>query len=265
MNGWGVSTGHVYEFGVYKGRSMRDLQTILKPVFTWGFDSFQGLPKDTAEPDKMAQWSEGAFSADPREELNRSIGVNKVGFVEGFYDKSLTDGLVHERGMRPAQYIGIDCDLYESTQVVLDWAFRAGIAIVGTLIGYDDFWVIPCVDGESHPLASGEGRAHREISQKYDVEFACVAGPCTSSINFTRWEAIDRRGRKESRCGAHATWGPIFVVVSIGKGRGTHGFETDSHGVNAFRNQSGTCLFHACAHYFHKKIPKAKYCKALGK
>lgn len=34
-----------------------------------------------------------------------------------------------------------------------------------------------------HPLASGEGRAHLEITKKYSVRFKCVAGPCSSPRN----------------------------------------------------------------------------------
>ncbi len=41
----------------------------------------------------------------------------------------------------------------------------------GSVIGYDDFWVLPCGAGnEPWPLAVGEGRAHVEV-------FLCTCHP----------------------------------------------------------------------------------------
>ena len=80
------------------------------------------------------------------------------------------------------------------------------IIVPGTMVGYDDWWVLPCGKGNEalSPLDVGEGRAHAEMAIKYDVEFMCAAGPCAMP--------------KSSGCDKHNTWGPIFVVLSIGKG-----------------------------------------------
>jgi hypothetical protein len=180
------------------------------------------------------------YSADPRQALLKDLGASKVDFVAGFYSTSLTEGVAEKRGMKPAQYIDIDCDLYVSTKDALGWAFRAGIAVPGTLIGYDDWWVLPCSDGTSRPLEVGEGLAHREIADRFDVEFACVAGPCAANNSFARTN--QNRDPRFQRCGAHGTFGPIFVVVSIGQGRGAHGFATGDQGITAFLRESADCV-----------------------
>ena len=46
--------------------------------------------------------------------------------------------------MLPASYIDVDCDIYTGSIQALEWAFRSGVAQVGTVIGYDDWWVMPC-------------------------------------------------------------------------------------------------------------------------
>ena len=67
--------------------------------------------------------------------------------MKGFYSESLTPTLVQELGMKPAAYIDIDCDLYISSKQALAYMFEQKLAVPGTLIGYDDFWVNPCCEG----------------------------------------------------------------------------------------------------------------------
>ena len=97
-------------------------------------------------------WRGGAFNIGG--DLGRSTVLKKlnqfspgvVDLVNGFYDKSLTKTLPAERGMRPARYIDIDCDLHGSTVTALEWLFEHKLAVPGTLVGYDDWWVVPCGD-----------------------------------------------------------------------------------------------------------------------
>ena len=110
--------------------------------------------------------------------------------------------------MMPALYVDVDCDLHTSSIDALDFLFANGLVGVGTLVGYDDWWTIPCVRYHSSrprrppsPLAVGEGLAHAQIAQKYGVRFVCVAGPCQPSI---------------VRGDLHDNWAPIFVVAEIG-------------------------------------------------
>ena len=235
----GVPHGHAYEVGVFQGRSMEILSKVLKVEMLWGLDSFEGLPESSTE---QPGWEKGGYSSDPRVTLTKRIGKDRVGFVKGYYDASLTDDLVAARGMKPAVYLGIDCDLYESTIAAMDWAFRGtGVAVPGTVVGYDDWWVLPCSErGGTHPLSSGEGRAHREISERYDVEFVCIGGPCHHRAVAV---ASQQRG-KGGACDLFGTWGPLFLVASIGKGRNSTGFDMSQEDVDAFMKTSRMCLMH---------------------
>jgi hypothetical protein len=243
--GWNIPNGgHTYEFGIFTGGSMRAIHRLLRPTMMWGFDSFEGLPEYSTDKNATSSiWTKGMYSADPRAALTKEIGQGAVDFVQGFYDQSLTSNLVAERGMRPAQYIGIDCDLYESAETSLTWAFQAGVAVPGTLVGYDDWWVVPCIDGHGDPMAVGEGRAHREVSERFDVEFVCVAGPCNSKAAHS--PTTPPSSSPPKRCGAYHTWGPVFLVLSIGQGRANTGFDMTTEDVSALRVAMPWCVLHA--------------------
>lgn len=98
-------------------------------------------------------------------------------------------------------YVDIDCDLYISSIQALDWIFKNKLAKVGTIIGYDDWWVDSCSAGAGnlHPLDTSEGRAHLEITEKYNIEFECVGGSCSLS------------GAK-----LPCVWGSFFRIKDIG-------------------------------------------------
>ena len=205
----GLNLQHVYQFGVFAGNSMRQLNKMLRPHTLWGIDSFEGLPK-TQQPN-IHDWRAGAWAADPR---NASWPHN-VRWVAGWYDQ-LDDALVSTLGMQPAAYVDIDCDLYDSARAALDFAFRNRLIAEGTLVGYDDWHVLPCGDPAANATAdaalrSGEGRAHLEMSERYLVEWRCVGGSCGCKPTPN---ATTMRGRSGGR---HVSWGAIFRVVSIGK------------------------------------------------
>jgi hypothetical protein len=72
---------------------------------------------------------EHKYSDDPRERLASVLGEGRHGWIAGYYSESLSpqhDKQVVELGMKPASYIDIDCDLYESTRDALDFFFRNG-------------------------------------------------------------------------------------------------------------------------------------------
>ena len=239
MNGFRVpGPGHVYEFGVFKGGSMRALHQLLKPAYIWGMDSFEGLPDYKTEQVKW--WTAGQYKDDPRAALTKAFGKSRVGFVAGFYDKSLTPTLARERSMHPATYIDIDCDLYESSAVALDWVFRVGIAVPGTIIGYDDWWVMSCANGRGHPGDSGEGRAHKEIAKKYGVQFMCIAGPCLNG-RTTRAKEIQENSPPGELCDPYDTWGPLFLIMAVGSEEHNTGFEMNEDDILDFRRVNKQC------------------------
>jgi len=178
----------VYQFGVYKGSSMKQLNTILKPNTLWGFDSFEGLPE--TEEQNIRDWKVHAYRDDPRKNLK---AYKNFKFVSGYFNVSLTDEIASQ--MRSANYIDIDVDLFESSITALGFMFRNKIAVPGTYIGYDDIWVQPC-SNHVHPLHVAEGKAHKIIADTFHVEFECMNKACQ---------------RKPSG------WGPVFRVKTVGK------------------------------------------------
>ena len=203
----------MYEFGVFRGGSMRFLHTLsaFSKSKLWGFDSFEGLPDQPNETKNWSIWRAGDYAADVREELLQSLGgSSRVGFVKGFYNVSLAKGekLRRSLGMRPAKYVDIDVDLYSSTLYALKFLFEAHLIRKGTVVGFDDYNSLMC-DIHMHkkvsdPLAAGEGRAHAEVAAAYGARFICLAGSCLTP-------------RAGLRCQAN---NPIFIVSSMNDPRG---------------------------------------------
>ena len=221
----GSLAGDVYEFGVFGGASMSFFRKELgdEPAF-WGFDSFHGLPPDTAEAFQQANFQAGMhrWGGNPSK-LQKSLGKN-TRLIAGFYNESLRSGVSQHRHMRSAAYVDIDADLYVSTLEALHWMARSKLLVPGTLVGYDDFWASPCSAGGEHvlPLETGEGRAHREIAHKHHIRFRCVAGACDPTL-----------------CSA-MVWGPIFRVESVGIEAHT-GFTLSTKEQNEWRAHSEVC------------------------
>ena len=85
----------------------------------------------------------------------------KATLVRGFFNNSLPT--MDLSACRPALLVDIDSDLYVSAKQALTWLFRHKIARKGTLIRYDDW-------NKGDP-SWGEARAHKEISEEFDVTF----------------------------------------------------------------------------------------------
>ena len=165
----------LYEFGVYIGRYMRMLSRGLDRVpyhRFWGLDSFQGLPMEDTRTIKSSIskkiWKQGHFNAADifgiysakalMARIGRYVNNSRVEFISGFYNESLTPTLRRERGMRPALYAEIDCDLYISSVQALDWMFANGLLVRHSVIGYDD-WHSGGIGGQR--------KAHAEMVAKY--------------------------------------------------------------------------------------------------
>jgi hypothetical protein len=177
----------LYEFGVWGGGSMKTIadlyekhNCVIRKMF--GFDSFQGLPEE--KDDLHAPWQAGEYNSTKlfkTEDINETIkkvyeiigsrDFNVV-LIPGFWDKMLYDDLVEEHDMKSAGLINIDCDLYTSAYLALDFMFRTKLATKGTYIRYDDWGGTLLTSME---YQSGESRAHREIQEKYNVDFSLVS------------------------------------------------------------------------------------------
>lgn len=160
----GESAGDYLEFGVYHGTSiscMHDVRAALglgTKMRLFGFDSFEGLPPSAAWEDDSV-WAPGMYASSmdfTRDNLRRwNVPVDDITLIKGFFDVSLTAATRKEHNIERASILMVDCDLYSSTQSVLEFVtpliHRAAVFV------FDDW--------DSSDLASknlGEAKAYRE-------------------------------------------------------------------------------------------------------
>ena len=168
--------GDFLEFGVYDGTSFSNAyfafrKAHLQAAKRWNiefirprmfaFDSFAGLPEiggmDTSGPFKTGDYaySESGFLNNlKKNEVDLSVVVT----VKGFYNDTLNDATRKKYDIKKARIIHIDCDLYESAKVVLD--FVTPTIQEGTIIIFDDWFQF-----HGNPDL-GEARAFREWLDK---------------------------------------------------------------------------------------------------
>jgi O-methyltransferase len=158
-----LANGYYFEFGCYKGRTMRFCWRHTRHNFNFtyvAFDSFEGLP----EPDPVDAhpgWKAGDFSMGEQAFVDIVVGAGmprpRLQTVKGFYDRSLTPELQRQLLPRRASIVYIDCDLYESTVPVLK--FLPPFLQLGTVVAFDD-WT--CYFNSP---ARGQRRAWREFRE----------------------------------------------------------------------------------------------------
>lgn len=180
-----------YQFGVFTCRSMVDMAKMAQEGNMnidkfYGFDSFEGLPDDQENMYEIIKaygiddWYKGQYSgakwfgvenADEalvasRNLLENFIPKDKLVLVKGYWENVLTDELFEEFKMGPALLIDVDGDIYHSAWHCLDFCLKNNILVPGTIVAYDD-WGSPNFE----TFGSGESRAHKEISDKYKLEW----------------------------------------------------------------------------------------------
>jgi len=227
-----LRSGDVYQFGVARGRSLKQLVQLFNES-TWGFDTFTGMPREEHGQPTISIWSKGHFSPggpDANASLARAIG-GRLNWVIGDYDKTLTPTLATARSMQTARYVDVDCDLYRSSHLALHWMFSSNLVSVGSMIGYDDFWDLPCSmtspPHARHPLLSGEGKVHAEVASQYRVRFRCVCGPCQPL-------SADALALRQS-------WRTYFVVEDLGSDSHSAGFTMSDEQVAHFLERNARC------------------------
>jgi hypothetical protein len=203
-----------------------------------------------AESDNVTTaWKVGEFKqADPEKLMERlsaqiaRMGL-QMGFVRGFYSQSLTADLACRRSMRAAAYLDIDCDIYTGATQALEWAFTSQVVQVGTVIGYDDWWVMPCSGSDPDVWKFGEAKAHLQIANQFGVRFECLAGPCTT-----------RAGDFCAGIPPESCWRPYFIGREIGSAHPAHGFTLSTADAGRFMREQMGNPKSLCANA-HKKNP----------
>jgi O-methyltransferase len=161
--------GDYFEFGLWKGKTFSYAHHMKhrfrqNDLVLWGFDSFQGLPDIDDTKDNV--WHTGGFScseADFRRAMRRSgLKESEYRLVAGFYADSLNDALHERLAGTKAAIVYVDCDLYVSTKVVLEFLRR--YLINGTIVCFDDFYNYKGAIDQGEQLALSEfATNHPEI------------------------------------------------------------------------------------------------------
>lgn len=116
--------GLVLEFGVYNGKSIRNIAALVKGE-VHGFDSFEGIPENwNDEPS-------GSYSANGElPEVPENVTLHK-----GWFEKTIPEFIKKNSG--PIRFMNVDCDLYSSTKTIFD---LLGPQIAsGTVIVFDEY------------------------------------------------------------------------------------------------------------------------------
>lgn len=119
------------EFGVWKGYSMRYWSKLLKhpQSMLHGFDAFEGLPEEWT-----GFYRKGSFSESGQ---IPKIEDKRVKFFRGWFEDTL------KNYTPPRQYdvlvANIDCDLYSSTKIVLEFLRRHNLIDIGSWIYFSEF------------------------------------------------------------------------------------------------------------------------------
>lgn len=170
--------GAVAEFGTYMGFTARIQASLIKgfaenqldypehpPCHLYLYDSFEGFPESSSEIDRQSyeikvtkQWIQGNVRAPEnaaeliRERLLEIVPAERLTIVRGFYKDTLPQHPIPEK----IALLHLDCDLYDSTKMVLD-AMLAGD-------NFQDGCVVMCDDyncNRANP-SQGQRRALRD-------------------------------------------------------------------------------------------------------
>lgn len=150
-------SGHVLEFGVYRGKTMQHISRHFAGQPVWGFDSFVGLPEPWFTRSSQQGPSHPTGKFDMRLEDRQPSFPDNVRLVAGWYHESLPLWLEQHAGV--VSFLHIDCDLYSSTRTVLD--LLNDRIVKNTTIVFDEFY--PWSNYDEYDLwEQGEYRALRE-------------------------------------------------------------------------------------------------------
>ena len=171
--------GDIVEFGTMSGRTARALavamlavegQYGLSPRRLHLYDSFDGLPEATAEPDTtsphviLGHWAAGTCRQLSPEGLTAVVGdvlqPERFDIVPGWFSETVR----HMPASQRFALVHVDCDLYASTMDALAPLFERRQISAGAVLCFDD-WM--CNRASPH---HGERRAFRELQERFDVK-----------------------------------------------------------------------------------------------
>lgn len=119
--------GHILEFGVGEGRSLKFLTSLTSKTI-YGFDSFDGLPEDWVMSDDYTVPA-GSFKHEPPE-------INGVEYVIGWFENTIPVWKEKHPGM--ISFMHIDSDIYSSAVTILRELNHQ--IVPGTILVFDDMY-----------------------------------------------------------------------------------------------------------------------------
>ncbi len=127
---------------IHSPASRQRVRQLWEGIRFFGFDSFQGLPPLTGSDVQTNDFEAGKFACSEADVIARlrreGVDLSKVVTVPGWFDQTCTPETIDRHGMKAAAFVHIDCDLYESTKVVLK--FIEPLLVDGTVIIFDDWY-----------------------------------------------------------------------------------------------------------------------------
>jgi hypothetical protein len=107
----------------------------------FAFDSFEGLP-EPEQHEIPEEWVKGGYACSEdqfkRNLASDGVDLKNVITVPGFYDKTLNSATKKRLGLKQAAIVHVDCDLYESTILVL--SFVTDLLVQGSVLVFDDWF-----------------------------------------------------------------------------------------------------------------------------
>jgi hypothetical protein len=187
--------GDYLEFGVYSGGSFKYAYNVIEKVFQpsqkpngpersaedkqeilklwekmrfFAFDSFKGLPELDGIDKQSRDFVKGKYSCKEEVFLENlalaGVSLNKVVPIVGLFEETCREETIRKYGMKKAAIIHVDCDLYASAKLALE--FVKPLLTDGTVIIFDDWY---CFRGNPN---LGEQRAfHEWIASMTDWSF----------------------------------------------------------------------------------------------
>jgi hypothetical protein len=145
--------GHVLEFGVFKGGTIRYIAAKDPNRSVHGFDSFEGLPE---------AWTgntlgKGTFAlGDNLPKVPRNVALHR-----GWFNETLPKWLTSNPG--EIAFVHIDCDVYSSTKTIFD--LIAPRLVAGSIIVFDEYFGYP--NWKNHEFKAFQGFV-QENAVKYE-------------------------------------------------------------------------------------------------
>jgi len=128
--------GDAAECGVYQGGSLRAIAQALPHKKVYGFDTFNGLPKEAwsaVEVHKTGEFSDTALSI----AIRNTADLTNVSLIPGLFPESVGEQSTMSLMNSKFSFVYLDFDYYRSTKWAIEW-FRPRMSH-GAAMVFDDY------------------------------------------------------------------------------------------------------------------------------